>query len=86
MASCAIKPVTDKSRSVYGELRRFGYFKVKQSLSETVRVAQRGSLCGSTATADGFHGLEHFASRVPQQAAVRHPGQQHIRVSSSEQW
>lgn len=49
-------------------------------------VAQLGSLYGFTATADGFHGLEHFASRVPQQAAVRHPRQQHVCVSSSEQW
>lgn len=36
---------------------------------------------GSSATADGFHGLELFASRVPWRAAVRHPRLQHIHVS-----
>lgn len=86
MATCASKPVTDKSRSVYGELQRSGYFKVQPSLSKMLRVAQRSSLRGSTATADGFHGLEHFAGTVPQQASVRYPRERHVRVSSSEQW
>lgn len=64
----------------------FGYFKVQQSLSEMLRIVWHGSFNDFTAAADGFHGLKHFASRVAQQAAVRHPRQQHIRVSSLEQW
>lgn len=86
VATCTSKPVTEKSEGVYGELWRFGYFKVQPSLSEMLRVAQRGSLRGSTATADGFHCLEHFASRVPEQASVRHPRERHVRVSAAEQW
>lgn len=57
---------------VYGYLH---YQKYCWKIEKAVRDATETLLnVISSATADRFHRLEHLVSRVPRQAAVRHPG------------